>query len=222
MGRLRQQNVERDRLPPRDTWIYDPKINGRLETPLDERGLVDLDRLVVLAKQTIDPDFTWQSNENDVHHLQWPAAAYKNQRAVHDGYQFRELVNRKAYVPRLFHNWIHLITEPPPVPDEEVMHYSIDAQRVAMSLARTASLATQLTRRPGISQRELIHGLDMQFERYNLYMDNAREVPEEFRLIAINQIEAYVPEDLLAVNKKLGRLAIDRVPVIQRRVRQAA
>lgn len=214
----------RDRLPPPDMRLYNPGKEGLLDTPLDERGLVDLNRLVALGKSTVDAAFGWQSRENDVHHLQWVGRYYDIADAFveADTHVFRNLVNRKAYVPRLFHNWVHYITAPPPVPSDEVMSYSIDAQRVAMSLARTAGLATKLTRNVRMSEARLRERLDQEFENYNLYIENAREVPREFSLVAIDELEAQTVDDMLLANKRLGKLALDRIPVVSRQVRLAA
>lgn len=66
----RQLHVVRDRLPPREVWLHDPARDGKLPTPVDEHGLVDLDQLVDLGKRTVDLRFDWQSRENDIHHLQ--------------------------------------------------------------------------------------------------------------------------------------------------------
>lgn len=211
-------------LPPPDAQLYNPLLEGKLETPLDERGLVDLNKLVDLVKETVDPEFQWASPYNDVHHLQWVGRYYDVAQAFIDidTQQFRNLVNRKAYVPRIFHNWIHQITLPPPVPSEEVMRYSIDAQRVAMSLSRTASLATKLTRKPSVPEKRLRQRLDQEFENYNLYIDNAREVPKEFSLLKIEEVEARSIEEMLAANKRLGRLTLDRIPIVQRQIRPAA
>lgn len=200
-------------MPPEEFRLYDPAKSGMLKTPLDERGLVDLDELVRTVKATVSPEFTWVSEFNDVHHLQWYANLYKTRNGDLDLTDFRELVNRKAYVPRAFHNWTHAVTSPPPVPEMEVMRYSINAQRVAMSLARTASLAVRLTRMAHIPDRRLGERLDREFENYNVYVENAREVPLEFSLVAINEIEARSPEDLIRTNKILGRMALDRIPV---------
>ncbi len=217
----------RDRLPPRDVQLHDPRRDGLLETPLDERGLVDLDRLVDLARATVSPEFGWESRENDVHHLQWPRRHYDIAGAMVDveTQVFRNLVNRKAYVPRIFHNWVHYITAPPRVPSEEVMRYSIDAQRVAMSLSRTAQLATKLARHSVLPPERLRERLDQEFENYNLYIDNAREVPREFSLMTIEELEMFEArsvDDLLLLNKRLGKKALDRIPVVQRRIRPAA
>ncbi len=214
----------RDRLPPEEVRRYDPRYDGLIETPVDERGLVDLNKLVAVAKETVEPGYMWESHQNDIHHLQWVGRHYDIAGAFSDvdTKVFRNLVNRKAYVPRLFHNWIHFVTTPSPVPSDEVMRYSIDAQRVAMSLARTAGLATKLTRRRGLSDMRLRERLDQEFENYNLYIDNAREVPTEFSLLNIEDIEAHTVDEMLDANKRLGRLALDRIPVVQRQIRQAA
>ncbi len=220
----RGPGIARDSLPPLDVRQYDVRKQGRLETPLDERGLVDLSELVALAKATVDPSYDWTSRENDVHHLQWAERHYDIASAFVDADTkvFRNLVNRKVYVPRVFHNWVHHITEPSPVPSSEVMQYSIDAQRVALSLSRTAGLAMKLTRRAGITELQLQRRLDEEFINYNLYIENAREVPREFSLLAIEQLEARNVDEMLLANKRLGRLALDRIPIVERQIRLAA
>jgi hypothetical protein len=205
--------------------LYNPEKNGRLETPVDERGLVDLDQLVTLVKQTVRPEFSWLSSFNDIHHLQWFASNYSGSEATGglvDMGEFRELVNRKAFIPRVFHNWIHHVTLPPPVPSIEVMKYSVDAQRVAMSLSRTAGLAARLTRMTQIPEKKLEQRLDEEFINYALYVDNARNVPVEFSLFAIEEVEARSVDEMLIANKHLGRLALDKVPIRQRQVLRAA
>ena len=215
----------RDGLPPQDVWLYNPRTKGKLETPIDERGLVDLDQLVAMTRQTIDSNYSWTSTFNDIHHLQWYETMYPNHSNDEDGlnlHDFRELINRKAYVPRVFHNWIHSITLPPPVPSREVMQYCIDSQRVAISLAKTSSLAVRLTRKVGIPAPRLEARLEEEFIKYNTYVENARLVPLEFRLLAIEQIEAGTVEEMLDRNRLLGRLAIDRIPVRFRSVARYA
>ncbi|MDB5160308.1 MAG: hypothetical protein JWO99_571 [Candidatus Saccharibacteria bacterium] len=211
-------------LPPRELWLYNPDIEGLMETSLDGRGLVDLDQLVTDIKATIDKSFDWTSQFNDVHHLQWFAHKYPPLELIKlpakvddilpvDMIAFRELANRKAYVPRVFHNWVHRVTRDPPVPSEEVMRYSIDAQRVAMSLSRTASLAVRLTRMSKIPEKRLAMRLDQEFENYNIYLDNARLVPKEYSLLAIESLEIASPDDIPIVNRRLARLALDKIPL---------
>lgn len=197
-------------LPPESARLWTPE-EGRRETPLDSRGLVDLDKLVSLGKQTVQLDYSWISAFNDVHHLQWPAAHYAESLGL-PGHEFRELIQRKAYLPRQFHNWLHLITLPPPMPSEEVMRHSIDAERTARALAVTAQLAVRLTRMPGIPEAKLVKRLEEQFENYSLYVENAREVPLEFQLLKLAEVEARSVEEMLTVNKRLGKLALHLIP----------
>lgn len=209
-------------MPPNDARIFRPDIDERIETPLDQRGLVDLDGLIEVVKQTVDPSFNWRSPFNDVHHLQWYSALYHNHDDPRLAVTFRELVNRKAYVPRAFHNWVHNVTLPPPVPSEEVMRHSIDAQRVAISLARTAAQAVKLSRRKMIGAQAKHDRLEQAFEAYNVLLDNAREVPREFSLLQVDEIEARSVEEMLIINKALGKLALDRIPLRDKAVQSTA
>lgn len=45
-------------MPPEEFRLYNPAKAGLIDTPLDSRGLVDLDKLVRTVKQTVDPEFT--------------------------------------------------------------------------------------------------------------------------------------------------------------------
>lgn len=210
MGRTQ---IHFDNMPPIDYRKIDPKTDNLIETPLDHRGLVDLDGLIKIVKDTVEPEYSWLSSSNDVHHLQWYMALYRDHPDQTLALNFRELVNRKTYIPRVFHNWLHRVTLPPPVPTDEVMRYSVEAQRVAISLAQTASEAVRLTRRKEIKEKILRIRLEQAFEHFNLYLDNAREVPIEFSLLAIKELEIKTIDELLDVNKSLGRMAIGKIPI---------
>lgn len=201
-------------LPPRDVWLRQPDVDGTIQTPLDERNLVDLDALVREVRKTVTPDYTWASPFHDVHHLQWPAPLYIGKTDAETKFlqSFRELSSRKAYVPRRFHQWTHRVTEPPPMPDTEVMRYSIDAERVAVSLAHTAMNASRLWRHPNMPERTRIDAIKRHFERYTTMVDNARLVPPEYLRFHIEAIDITSPDELPVVAKELGRLAIDRIP----------
>jgi hypothetical protein len=201
-------------LPPRDVWLWDPEIEDKLETPLDERGLVDLDALVGMVRKTVTPSYQWESPFNDIHHLQWEASRYvgKTNDETQMMRDFRELASRKALVPRIFHNWVHRITEPSSLPSEEVMQYSVDAERVALSLAQQAMMATRITRNKRVSERARFERLKYAFESYTTTVDNARLVPLEYRRVPLEVIDINSPEELPFVARELGRLAIDRVP----------
>ena len=202
-----------DNMPPVEYRLFDTTKDQPIETPLDDKGLVDLDALISVVKDTIDPGYKWISRLNDVHHLQW----YKSLYNFHDNpdlaIQFRELATRKAYVPRVFHNWTHRVTLPPPVPSEEVMYHSIEAQKVATSLVKTTSEAVRLSRRKMIADKILEIRLEQAFENYNIYLNNAREVPIEFSLIKIEELEVKSFREMLDINKLLGRMALDQIPL---------
>lgn len=205
--------------------LYDVSRYGPLETPVDNKGLVDLDALVTLVRQTVDPAFSWASPFNDIHHLQWFGNLYPVTAAESDMvnmHQFRELVTRKAFLPRVFHNWAHRVTLPPPVPSPEVMRYSITAHEAAMALYRTTKLATKITRMPQIPEKKRLSRLNEEYENYVMYVENAREVPIEFSLFAIEEVEARSIDEMLEVNKHLGRLALDVIPIRHRKILQAA
>ena len=210
-------------LPPRETWAHNPETQGLLPTPVDERGLVDLDALVATVRSTVEPGHQWESPFNDVHHLQWESNRYTSRKKAERMFMndFRQLSSRKAFVPRQFHNWVHRVTEPSPVPDTEVMQYCIDAERVAVSLAHQAVLATRLTRNTEFSEVHRRERLKQSFEAYTTLVDNARLVPPEYRRVPIQAIEIDSYEAFPIVAKRLGRLAIDRIPERLRALRAA-
>lgn len=209
-----------DRLPPRNVQIFDLKRDPLLETPLDERGLVDVAKLIEQIKTTVDPSYRWTSQVNDVHHLQWPASHYHNQDGVHSNpHVFRDLAISKVTVPRVFHNWLHRITIPPPLPSDEVMGYRTEAQNVAVSLFRTAKLGKQITRIKGLSDTIIEHRLIHQFEDFSQQYEEARIIPVEFNLIDTSERLATI-HDMFAIGSKLGKIAT--VSTIVRRVTQSS
>lgn len=209
-------------LPPEEYRLFRPEVDDLIETPLDERGLVHLDNLIAAVKATVLPEYDWTSKMNDVHHLQWYNTLYNQHPSQDVAIEFRGLVNRMAYVPRVFHNWLHRITIPPPVPEEEVMRHSIEAQRVAVSLFETASQAQHLARSKKIGEAALRIRLESAFEHYNIYLDNAREVPREFSLLKIEELEASSIDEMLSANRILGRLALNRIPQRDRAIKDIA
>lgn len=199
-------------LPPPEVRLWDKEKDEKLPTPLDNNGLADLDKLVVIGKKMVIEGHDWTSPFNDIHHLQWPGVGYGDETAS----TFRELVQRKAYIPRVFHNWLHHITLPPPLPSEEVMRHTIQAERTARAIASTAQLAVRLTRIPGIPEHKLLERLEQEFDNYVLYVENAREVPTEFQLLQLNEVEANSVDEMLAANRRLGKLAINHIPMRHR------
>lgn len=194
--------------PPLEVLLHDPKKDGLIPTPVDERGLVNPKELIKTVKATATPDYTWTSLFNDIHHLQWPASHYAyDVEADPNPREFRELAVNKIYVPRVFHNWTHRITEPPPAPEEEVMRYHIEAQRVALSLFRAIKAGKNLTRQKGISDELLERGLVRHFDDFTTNLAAARSLPPEFQLIDLTDYEPQGYEDMYALGAQLGRLA---------------
>lgn len=199
-------------LPPPHARLWHKNRDERLPTPLDANGLANLDALIAVGKTTVIEGFDWASPFNDVHHLQWPGVKYDDETAM----TFRELMQRKTYIPRLFHNWLHYITLPPLAPTKEVMQHAIQAEQTARAIASTAQLAVRLTRMAGIPERKLLQRLEEEFDNYTLYVENAREVPAEFQLLKLNEVEATCVDEMLAANRRLGKLALNHIPVRNR------
>lgn len=208
-------------LPPKEVRLWDIETHGTIETPLDELGMVDLDQLVEVGKQHVDSNFQWESPFNDVHHLQWYAALYPPDDDPL-GHDFRELARRRALMPRIFHNWLHILTSVPPKPSPEVMKNAINAEKAARDLARTAQKAVKLTRMKGIPDDKLAIRLDQEYENYTIYIENARLVPPEFQLLELEKVEARNVDEMLAANKRLGKLALHRPLMRYRGLLQAA
>lgn len=205
-------------IPPRETWIHNPIKDGPLKTPTDSLGLVDLDTLISLVKSTVKPDFSWRSPRSDVHHLQHYARYYTSDLER----DFRELVSRKVFVSRTFHNWLHIVTTPSDVPSEEVMHHSVQAETVKVGLTRAASLAMRLTRIPDIPEHKRAQRLEEVYGQYMTYYESAQHVPPEFNHLILEELAIENVDELLTVNRRLGKLALDTIPVRHRDILQAA
>ena len=103
-------------LPPEDVRLIDLSYLRchKIPTPVDERGIVDTDRLIADVNATIDPSYRW-SRQLSLDHLYWPGTWYDG---TSIGARFRQLTINKAIVPRVWENWKHAITEPPALPSE--------------------------------------------------------------------------------------------------------
>lgn len=212
-------------LPPREMWLYNPERDGLLETPTDQYGLVDLDKYAHLLNETVSSEFSWKSPFSDIHHLQNPARNYPSlseKPGPVDMRKFRELTSRKLREERIRHNWGHKALRPAAPPSVEVMIHCIQAEEIAVSLFRTARLATRLTRMPQIPEKKLEQRLNEEYENYALHIENAREVPKEFSRLALDQVEAKNVDEMLMANRRLGKLALETIPVRKRPILQAA
>lgn len=196
-------------LPPPETWLHNPYTDDLLPTPLDERGLVDTAKLIKQVKATINPNYTWPSPFSDDHHLQWPDRWYENTpEATVNPHQFRNLAISRIYAPRMFHNWVHRITEPPRKPSEEVMHYRIDAQQVALILFRTVKHSKILARKRHLSDIQLEDLLTERFENFATSFELAKRTPKPFQLLDFESYELKTIDDMVRIGTELGKFAV--------------
>lgn len=196
-------------LPPRELWRHDPLTEELLPTPLDERGLVDVSALISLMKSTVEPGYDWHSSFVDVHHLQWPDRWYpRDEQLDRSAHSFRNLAISKVHVPRVFHNWVHRITEPPLMPSEEVMQYRIDAQRVAIALFRSVRNAKTTARRQQLSDEQFESLLVQRFDSFASAFDTAKQMPRQFQLLEYGNYELATTADMLRIGTKLGKHAV--------------
>jgi hypothetical protein len=208
--RLGDDDVPPLYLPPRELWRFNPDEDERLPTPVDERGLVDVEKLINLVKITVDPAFTWRLDEEpNKHHLYWRKAFYPvKEESLVSPHEFRNLAVNKVLIPRAFHNWLHRVTDEPPVPSEEVMHYRVEAQRVALELFKSARRSKRLIRLDKLSDTELEERLTRNFEEFSASLERANAIPEEYRLINPSDYKLETARDIHAIGHRLGELAI--------------
>lgn len=187
-------------LPPREFWLEDlDKL--RIESPVDERGLVDIHQVVDIGKSLIDPDYEWPRNLS-VHHLYWNKRWYGFPMAGSDAMIFRELPVHKILVPRVFENMLHRVMVQPDIPDQEVMKYRIESWDVAKRLFWTVRTIIRLEkmvdryttigngglpigyRAEDMIGREVLAGAMLRhFSDVEVHMDRLHAVPSDFRLV---------------------------------------
>lgn len=126
--------VPGDGLPEITYWV-DPERKPD-ETPLDQWGFVDVDKLIELVKARIKPEYHWTPPTN-IHHLYWPEDEYI-QTQLRDpsvlSYRFREIAPNKVRLPLIFHRMIHVTTLPPPMPPPDVMESRAKAWGISQDL----------------------------------------------------------------------------------------
>lgn len=196
-------------LPPPDARLHDPRRDGYIPTPVNDLGLVDIPRLINTVKETVDPGYEWPTGLS-VHHFYWPMHLYPH--TTGDDHcspaTFRQIPVHKGLVLRTFENWLHAITEPPAMPDQEVMDYRVEAWLVARDLFRTARTTIQWERRAkrrreliatnpdiipagfngaDIIGEEIMHEvLEKHFRAFEKHLDRQNRIPEELRIVDIS------------------------------------
>lgn len=206
-------------LPPEDAWLINP-YKDKFPTPVDDRGLVDIGVLIQAVKDTVDPNYKWPSHLS-VHHFYWEEAFYRSVFAGEWARKFRELSIHKGIVPRVFENWLHIVTLPPDVPDPEVMRQRVLSWAVAEdlfgSVCRAVAWEKRARKRAEDVQNNLINlpeafnGEDLlgkeilqeilrrHFRGVEMHLARLNEVPEEFRLVDPT-------DDTEVLAQQLGRL----------------
>jgi len=199
----------RPSLPPLEFRLYDPKVEGKIPTPIDERGLVDVDALIDVVNGTVDSSFSWKSSMNDIHHLHWASRYYDFRFGMQvNPQEFRNLDISKIQTPRIFHNWIHQITEPPPVPSEDVMQYRIETQRVVQALFRSVRQGKQISRNKLVSDDVVAGKLIQHFDEFNKNLEAAKRLPVEFQPFDLDSCTPENIEDMFAMSRSIGKAAI--------------
>ncbi|MGH7240959.1 MAG: hypothetical protein ACREGB_01540 [Candidatus Saccharimonadales bacterium] len=132
-------------LPPPDVWLVDPR-KDKFETPVDDRGFVDVPNLIQAVKDTIDSGYEWPSDAN-IHHFYWKEEWYHSRLIGANALRFRELPIHKALLPVEFHNWLHQITIPPDIPDPELIRRRNESWTVAEDLFRSSRNVVRWERR---------------------------------------------------------------------------
>ncbi len=95
-----------------------------IPTPTDEStGIVDHVKLMHEMGKLVSKDYRWQAPFFDEHHLHWYASTYSSPLAK----RFRNLPIHKLWVPRQFHDFVHVMTLPTTKPDDDVMEASVKA-----------------------------------------------------------------------------------------------
>jgi len=208
-------------LPPQEYWLVDGR--DKLPTPVDDRGLVDTDLLIAQLLETIDPEYVWQGKSN-IHHFYWPDAEYPHEhgkKQFENLALFRNMPINKGLVPVLFHNWLHRITEPPPMPSAEVIAYRSEAWMTAESLFKSCRKYKQWERRAhrrrkyieenpqvlqghqdqddAVAQEIIAEVLERHFNGMSHHRTRMRCIPPEFRIV-----DPDMPIEKLATN--LGKL----------------
>lgn len=206
-------------LPPPDARLINPHTD-KLDTPLDDRGLVDITQLITDVKATVDPDYEWSPSVS-VHHFYWPGSRYPYNSApsaAHNKSTFRNLPIHKGLVLREFENWLHVTTLPPPVPEQDVRQYCVEAWIVARDLFKMARKTIQWERQSR-RRRELIRNnphiiaegfngediigeeimqeiLEKNFRGFEHQLNRNARIPEEFRLVQLDKSPDKIAQQL--------------------------
>jgi hypothetical protein len=225
---MNQGGYPHETLPPPDARLVDPYRASfePIPTPIDDRGIVDIEGLIKAVKSTVDTSYEWPLEMLGTHHFLWPGSWYPNIQGVPSGENpafYRELSIHKGYMPKVFENWLHIVTTPPPVVDKEIMKYRSEAWIVARDLfkeARQTVQAQRLAKRrrqmvasnPGILKPEF-NGEDVigeeimqetlleHFVAVEFHKERHAKIPKEFHFVDLEAEPSFIA-------KQLGKLVL--------------
>lgn len=118
-------------------------VKEKIEIPTDEFGLPIVSEFVSRVVGSVAISHHW-GGRHDLHHLMWPRRQFK---AVVDdngyslGANFRSTASMKIWFPRQLHEYWHLVTPEPIMPDPEVMRQMITEQDTVNRLYHAVRLA---------------------------------------------------------------------------------
>lgn len=196
---------ELEALPPPEVRLYDPlnyRSHERIPTPLSSIGLVDEDALIAAVHSTIDPSHKWPFKLSK-HHFYWEEEAYPHEpHAYGNRGAFRNLTVHKGIFIRSFENWLHIVTEKPPMPDPDVRQYRLEAWDVAKDLFKMANqtvawydraFSRQLTvalypdmvddPEDRVSTEYIERTFERSFRGFDFQMSRNEKIPPELRII---------------------------------------
>jgi hypothetical protein len=162
-------------------------------TPTYENGIVDHVGLMHEMGKLVSPDYRWLAPFFDEHHLHWYAHNFQSPLAK----EFRDLAIHKLWVPRQFHDFVHVMTFPVDPPDDDVMYDSVQSFKTddfmwkitneIMTLQERIEQVTPVVGQPG---RVMLQGKQNQKARF---IDEGAY--EKRRLIFIQEVEERIRSD---------------------------
>lgn len=232
-------------MPPVEVRLVDPVNNrddNRVPTKLDDFGRVDIVATLEVVRSTIDPTYGFPLKTTD-HHIQWPESWYpfiSDPDAPVNPFRFRDIAPNIVMMSRQLENWLHVVTLPPPIPDEEVMTHSVDAWCVGLQLYEAASeviwwekrrrnrrqrvekdpsfLPPEFKGQDIIGEAILAEILHTHHEGFQKHLDAFEKVPEDYWLVDPNKPLHVIARELGQIVKPgcriLTRTAEPRQPLV--------
>lgn len=191
-------------------------LDHAIPTPVDpETKIVDHDKLIQEMLTLVDPEYRWQAPFFDEHHLHWYEHRYKS--AFHKdpklANEFRDLPTNKLWVPRQFHNFIHAVTIPSDLPEDEVMRASVKEFRRNRYIHKITTHAMALSQRQHKFVRFDNRGDVIYIDPETRDKTRNIEVFEEWRSEFIHHIEKAHRRGLIDLSQLTSLDVVDSVTI---------